>query len=94
LATIWKNGVAATLPGYHSIGLTGVGQYAVSTYADYVSALFVSGNDVYVAGGSRYWGNNARCNVSASCNLFSEYMATVDAAATAIYNTYTAILYR
>jgi hypothetical protein len=60
LATIWKNGVAAILPGYHSIGLSGGGQYAVSTYADYVSSLFVSGNDVYVAGGSRYWGNNAR----------------------------------
>ena len=59
LATIWKNGVAALLPGYHSIGLTGGGLYGVSTYADYVSSLFVSGNDVYVAGGSHYWGNNA-----------------------------------
>jgi len=59
LAAIWKNGVAAILPGFHTTGLSGGGQYGVSMCADYVSSLFVSGNDVYVAGGSHYWGNNA-----------------------------------
>ncbi|OQP47302.1 hypothetical protein A4H97_07305 [Niastella yeongjuensis] len=59
MATIWKNGVAAPLPGFNTIGLSGGGQYGVSMYADYVSGLFVSGNDVYVAGGSRFSGNNA-----------------------------------
>ena len=60
VATIWKNGVAASLPCFGTIGLVGGGQYAVRVHEDYVSSIFVSGNDVYASGGSRYWGNNAR----------------------------------
>jgi hypothetical protein len=60
VATLWKNGVPSILPGYHSVGLVGNRElYAVNTYADYVSSLFISGNDVYAAGGSRYYGYNA-----------------------------------
>jgi hypothetical protein len=59
VATVWKNGVDITLPGFFAVGLVNAGQYAVRGYNDYVSSIFVSGNDVYVAGGSRYVGNNA-----------------------------------
>jgi len=59
VATIWKNGVAQSLSGYGVVGLVNAGQYAVRGYTDFVSSLYVSGNDVYVAGGSRYWGYNA-----------------------------------
>ncbi len=69
VATYWKNGVAATLP---SAGIDGQDAgFTMSTHADYVSGIFVSGNDVYVSGGShlsqigvdstyhfaRYWKN-------------------------------------
>jgi hypothetical protein len=59
VATLWKNGAPVSLPGFFYVGLTGGGQYAVSAYNDYVSSLYVSGNDVYVAGGSRIWGHKA-----------------------------------
>jgi len=60
VATIWKNGVPETLPGFSVVGMVRGGQYASRGYADYVSSLFVSGNDVYVSGGSRYAGNSAK----------------------------------
>ncbi len=69
VATYWKNGVAATLP---SQGLGGPSAgFGITSYADYISGIFVSGNDVYISGGSynlrpgvdstyhfaRYWKN-------------------------------------
>lgn len=60
VATIWKNGVASTLPNFGTIGLVSGGQYAVRAYSDYVSSIFISGNDVYASGGSRYYGYNAK----------------------------------
>lgn len=51
-AVIWKNGNVMTLPSYHTLGVdTG---YGATLYNDYISSLFVTGNDVYVAGGSLY----------------------------------------
>jgi hypothetical protein len=91
LATIWKNGVAAILPGFHSIGLSGGGQYGVSTYGDYVSSLFVSGNDVYVAGGSHYWGNNARYWKNGAPVDLSQKMTYTAADGTLCYPTTTSI---
>jgi hypothetical protein len=58
VATLWKNGVPQTLPGFCSVGLLN-NVYAVNTFADYISGLYVTGNDVYVAGGSHYFGYNA-----------------------------------
>jgi hypothetical protein len=69
VATYWKNGVAATLPSLGIIG--GAAGFYMTNYADYISGIFVSGNDVYVSGGSnisqqgvdssyrfaRYWKN-------------------------------------
>jgi hypothetical protein len=50
VAVCWKNGLPVLLPGnsffnFYQGFVTGV-------YADYVSGIFVSGTDVYVAGGS------------------------------------------
>lgn len=66
VATLWKNGLPQTLPGYCGVGLLYNGN-AVNTYADYVNSLYVTGNDVYVAGGSQnveytamYWKNGVR----------------------------------
>ena len=58
VATLWKNGVPQTLPGFCSVGMNN-NIYAVNTFSDYISGLYVTGNDVYVAGGSRYFGYNA-----------------------------------
>ncbi|THU39854.1 hypothetical protein FAM09_08125 [Niastella caeni] len=78
VATIWKNGVAATLPGFSFIGLVGGGQYAVRGYSDYVSSLFVSGDDVYVSGGSRniasyarYWKNGVPTDLSSRLTYYA-----------------------
>lgn len=75
-ATVWKNGVPITLPSHSWIGLAGPGnQYGVRVYNDYVSSLFVSGNDVYVAGGSHlagytamYWKNGAFTDLTKGLN--------------------------
>lgn len=50
VATYWKNGVAATLPSEGVV--SEVGGFGITNYGDYISGMFVSGNDVYVAGGS------------------------------------------
>lgn len=50
-ATYWKNGVAFSLP---CGGISGGSGYP-TTYDDYVSSIFVSGTDVYVAGGSHVY---------------------------------------
>lgn len=77
VATYWKNGVAASLLNVPIVGYM-VG-YGVDSHDDYVSSMFVSGNDVYVAGGSRqyqqgnpvsyqfagYWKNGQFVNLSA-----------------------------
>jgi hypothetical protein len=91
LATIWKNGIAANLPGFHTTGLSGGGQYGVSMYADYVSSLFVSGNDVYVAGGSHYWGNNAGYWKNGVLTDLSQKLTYQAANGTLCYPTTTAI---
>lgn len=77
VATYWKNGVASTLP---SVPLVGYQQgYGLDDHDDYVSSMFVSGSDVYVAGGSHgyqegnpasyqfagYWKNGTLVNLSA-----------------------------
>jgi hypothetical protein len=77
VATLWKNGQPAFLPGYKVLA-SGNGGGAVETHSDYVSGVFVSGNDVYVAGGSnvyyadkdssiqfaRYWKNGVVSNLT------------------------------
>jgi hypothetical protein len=54
VATVWKNGAPVTLPGYGSVGRVDSGKFANRFFNDYVSALYVSGSDVYVAGGTYY----------------------------------------
>jgi hypothetical protein len=75
IATYWKNGEAVNLP---SMGYLAGGASTTSEHADYVSGIFVSGSDVYVAGGSneyivdsantyqfaRYWKNGVSVNLS------------------------------
>ena len=75
IATYWKNGKAVNLP---SMGYLAGGTSTTSEHADYVSGIFVSGSDVYVAGGSneyiadsantyqfaRYWKNGVSVNLS------------------------------
>lgn len=72
LATVWKNGVPTTLPGYSFVGLVDTGKYANRIYEDYVSGIYVSGNNVYVSGGSyfngyhaRYWQNGTPVDLTA-----------------------------
>lgn len=50
VATYWKNGVAATLPSEGVV--SEANGFGITNYADYISGMFVSGNDVYIAGGS------------------------------------------
>lgn len=64
IATLWKNGTPTALPNVSTLGVVDPLQDAVRIYEDYVSGLFVSGANVYVAGGSllttghaRYWVN-------------------------------------
>jgi hypothetical protein len=65
IATVWKNGTPVTLPGYSFVGLVDSGKFANRFFNDYVSALYVSGSDVYAAGGTyfqsaghaRFWKN-------------------------------------
>lgn len=60
IATVWKNGIPTALPGYNTIGVVGGGQDGLRLLNDYVSALYVSGADVYIAGGSLYVPAHAR----------------------------------
>jgi hypothetical protein len=69
LTTYWKNGVPTTLQSRGRVGLLDANAYSV--YEDFVTSMYVSGADVYVAGGShsyalsdpttfqfaRYWKN-------------------------------------
>jgi hypothetical protein len=58
IATLWKNGTPITLPG---AGYGGeLGGYAYDTHDDYVSGVYVSNNNVYVAGGSYFDNDHAR----------------------------------
>jgi hypothetical protein len=77
VATIWKNGRPAFLPSYRLLA-SGYGGGAVETHSDYVSGIYVSGNDVYVSGGSnsyyadkdssiqfaKYWKNGVLINLT------------------------------
>jgi hypothetical protein len=77
VATLWKNGHPAFLPGYTLLA-SGYGGGAVATHSDYVSGIYISGNDVYVSGGSngyyadkdssmqfaRYWKNGVNINLT------------------------------
>lgn len=73
VATVWKNGTPVTLPGPGSVGLVDSGKYANRFVDDYVSGMFVSGSDVYVAGGTaynvpahaRYWKNGTAVDLGA-----------------------------
>lgn len=74
MATVWKNGEPMTLPGYGTVGLVDNGKYANRFYEDYVTAISVSGTDVYVAGGTldqsaahaRYWKNGTPIDLAGS----------------------------
>ena len=76
VATCWKNGVPAILPGDGVLQVyNGYGNYL---YNDYISGLFVSGTDVYMAGGTsqfqmgnpssyqfaKYWKNGVPVNLT------------------------------
>ena len=77
LAAIWKNGHPAFLPGYKLLA-SGYGGGAAETHSDYVSGIYVSGEDVYISGGSnsyyadkdsslqfaRYWKNGVDINLT------------------------------
>jgi len=72
-ATIWKNGMPVSLPGYGVVGLVDSAKYAVRSYEDYVNSIYVSGTDVYVSGGSfwqpahaGYWKNGVRVDLTGS----------------------------
>jgi hypothetical protein len=79
VATLWKNGTPAALPSYAPVGLIDTDKYANRFYEDYVSALCVSGSDVYVAGGTaydgaghaRYWKNGAPVDLGGSLSYSS-----------------------
>lgn len=77
-ATIWKNGMPVSLPGYGVVGLVDGGKYAVRTYEDYVNSIYVSEADVYVSGGSfwqpahaGYWKNGARFDLTGALSYTS-----------------------
>lgn len=77
VATLWRNGQPAFLPGYKLLA-SGYSGGSVETHSDYVSGIYISGNDVYVSGGStsyyadkdssmefaRYWKNGVNINLS------------------------------
>ena len=74
VATVWKNGTPLTLPGFAPVGLVDSGKYANRFYEDYVSAMYIAGSDVYVAGGTsynlpahaRYWKNGTGVDLGAT----------------------------
>lgn len=75
-ATLWKNGKPVSLPGYGVLGLVDSGRYITRGFSDYVNSIYVSGNDVYVSGGSyntlahaAYWKNGARVDLTVSGGL-------------------------
>jgi len=80
VASVWKNGTPVTLPGFGSVGLVDSGKLANRFFNDYVSALFVSGPDVYVAGGTyyqsaghaRYWKNGLPVDLATQLNYVTQ----------------------
>jgi hypothetical protein len=54
LATVWKNGVPVSLPGFGFVGVADTPNFVNRTRQDYVTGLSVSGNDVYVSGGTTW----------------------------------------
>jgi hypothetical protein len=80
-AIYWKNGLVATLPSFNSLG--GDSGFYCHTYNDYVNSIFVSGNNVYVAGGSQfitahaeYWENGVLSVLSNGGNPSDNYATT------------------
>jgi hypothetical protein len=77
VATLWKNGAASPLADFNFVGMVG-GTYATQVYNDYVTGLYVSSGDVYVAGGSYfenahacYWKNGNRVDLDGNLNYMS-----------------------
>jgi hypothetical protein len=75
-ATVWKNGMPVSLPGFGVLGMVDSGRYVTRGYVDYVNSIYVSGTDVYVSGGSyyvpahaAYWKNGARIDLTVSSDL-------------------------
>ena len=75
-ATVWKNGMPVSLPGFGVVGMVDSGRYATRGYVDYVNTIYVSGTDVYVSGGSyntlahaAYWKNGTRVDLTVSGGL-------------------------
>jgi hypothetical protein len=57
-AVYWKNGVPTTLPSYNILQIYNDTD-AYNYYADYISGICVSNNNVYVCGGSNYYNGSA-----------------------------------
>ena len=76
LPTYWKNGVPATLQSKGFVGVENTNAYSV--HEDFVTSMYVSGTDIYVAGGNheyspddpatfqfaRYWKNGVATSLT------------------------------
>jgi uncharacterized membrane protein len=93
LATVWKNGTPVTLPGFGAVGVVDTPDFANRTRQDYVSGLFVSGNDVYVSGGTTwdvvshaaYWKNGVRADLGNNLIYFGPTNSTGFPQTTSVY---------
>jgi hypothetical protein len=92
VATLWKNGKPVSLANFSTVGPVDSAKYAVRSYSDYVSGLYVSGTNVYVSGGSlytvahaRYWENGNPVDLTGNLSYMSSTGTYASPTTTAIY---------